>query len=386
MNNLDREEYYRSLAGKWLDGTITEEEKKEFSQWYNLNQDDEVVIESDFAQSDDELSGRILNTINKRLGIEKPESNNYWVKWGAVAAVLIALVSIAFYFVNYNSSFTNDHLANSQVIQNDISPAVGKAFVELADGSKIILESDVKQQILLQGSSQLVVGDNELTYSSQNSGQQNVTSYNTLHTPIGAQFQVVLSDGTKVWMNASSSLRYPTVFSGTERIVELTGEAYFEVAKNKKMPFRVKTKDASINVLGTHFNVMAYSDESYLNTTLLEGSVELATTSQKIVLKPGQKAVKYNDTANINVSSADVNSSIAWKNGLFVFSGDDIESVMRKISRWYDVDIIYKGKMTDKDFSGTISRNNNISEVLKMLKLTGLVNFQVKDKTITVTR
>jgi ferric-dicitrate binding protein FerR (iron transport regulator) len=206
---------------------------------------------------------------------------------------------------------------------------------------------------------------------------------NTIQTPRGGQYQVILPDGTKVWLNAASSLAYPTAFTGADRAVKLNGEAYFEVADNKDKPFKVMAGNMEINVLGTHFNVMAYEDENAIKTTLLEGSVKVTNGKISHLLKPGQEGRVDRQSGAFRLLEADANEAVAWKNGVFQFGGASIESVMREIVRWYDVDVEYQGR-TNEHFRGTISRSVNASEVFKMLELTGAVHFTIDKKKIIV--
>ena len=210
-----------------------------------------------------------------------------------------------------------------------------------------------------------------------------VISYNTVSTPRGGQYQIVLSDGSKVWLNAASSIRFPTAFSGSLREVELTGEAYFEVAKNKEKPFQVKVRDMKIAVLGTHFNVKAYEDEAETKTSLLEGSVKIIQGKEAGLLKPGQQAVINFKDDKVKIATADMVEVIAWKNGLFRFEGANIETIMREIGRWYDVEIVYAGKVPMRRFEGKINRNAGLSEVLRILELSN-VKFSIAGKKIIV--
>lgn len=377
MSKLNNKERYQELAEKWLKGTITEKEQIEFNRWYNTDQDKEINI--DYVSSDQELSQRIRKKIDSEIKAPVKRGMVSWVS--AAAAILLAVISITIY-MNSNSSNKG---AKLELSQNEIGPGVEKAILQLADGSTVLLDNSVSEILPQQGTSNLLRLQDGVVYS-EIEGEQEKASvlFNTLFTPAGSQYQVTLADGTKVWLNSGSSLRFPTSFHGKERIVELIGEAYFDVAKNAAMPFKVKASGAEVQVLGTSFNVMAYKDESYINTTLIEGSVKLASSKDYAILEPGQKGVIYNDEEQIHVSTTDISDATSWKNGLFSFSGESVESVMRKISRWYDVEIIYKGEVTDKDFSGTISRHKNLSEVLKMLELTGLVTFQVKERSVVV--
>jgi ferric-dicitrate binding protein FerR (iron transport regulator) len=202
---------------------------------------------------------------------------------------------------------------------------------------------------------------------------------------MGGQYQLLLPDGSKVWLNSGSSIRFPTAFIGKERVVELKGEAFFDIKENKKMPFIVRTNNSmDIKVLGTQFNVMAYEDEKSINTTLLEGSVQILKETGSTYLEPGQAAVLNKGSGKIKVAPADIEDAVAWKNGYFIFSNENIESIMRKVSRWYNVEIEYQGNLNNKDFVGTISRDKNISELLKMLELTGAIHFRIEGRRVTV--
>lgn len=209
------------------------------------------------------------------------------------------------------------------------------------------------------------------------------SSYNTLSTARGEQYQVRLPDSSLVWLNAASELKYPSSFNTLkERRVELSGEAYFEVAKNKKQPFVVQADGQEVKVLGTHFNVSSYSDEPDAITTLLEGSVQISGNGEVKVLKPGERAVRTGN--QIKVSEADLSEDMAWKNGDFYFNNVGIASIMRQISRWYDVDIIYQGELTDEKFYGTISRSKNIKQVLNVLEKTKSVHFKVEGRRVLI--
>ncbi|HQW44934.1 MAG TPA: FecR domain-containing protein, partial [Chitinophagaceae bacterium] len=209
-------------------------------------------------------------------------------------------------------------------------------------------------------------------------------------TPRGGQYQVTLSDGTQVWLNAASSIRFPVVFTGTERKVEITGEAYFEVAKNKAMPFKVTAGSSEVEVLGTHFNINSYTDEPYIKTTLLEGSVKVtvpasaAGQSSKILQYGQQTAVNKEGKISV-LNNADLEEAVAWKNGRFQFKSADLKTILRQISRWYDADVEYRGNV-NIHFTGQLPRNDNVNKVFEKLALTGEVNFKVEGKKIIVTR
>jgi len=223
-----------------------------------------------------------------------------------------------------------------------------------------------------------------LAYNDNSIATTNMVMYNTITTPRGGQYQLVLADGTKVWLNAASSLKFPTAFAGDERRVELTGEGYFEVLHNDKKPFLVDTRNGIIQVLGTHFNINAYDNEMTVNTTLLEGSIKVFNESAFVILKPGQQSV-INKRGEIRINKGiDVDEVVAWKNGKFQFGeAMSIEMIMRQLARWYDIEVEYKTKETGH-IGGSISRNVNVSKVLEMMEMTGAAKFQVNGRNVTV--
>lgn len=208
--------------------------------------------------------------------------------------------------------------------------------------------------------------------------------YNTVSTPKGGEYQLTLPDGTKVWLNSMSTLKFPVVFAGNERKVELTGEAYFEVAKDKTKPFFVQAKDTKVQVLGTHFNISAFADETEVRTTLLEGSVKVDRGMKTIVLVPGQEASASDSKVGFTVREADLEKVMAWKNGYFVFRDEPLESLMKRISRWYNIEVDYKGDMGSNTFGGKFSKNSTLSELLRSLELTGTVKFKTQERRVTV--
>jgi ferric-dicitrate binding protein FerR (iron transport regulator) len=310
-----------------------------------------------------------------------------WRKWTAAAAAAILLVSAGYYFLNRPVNKT----ADTPVIvkANDVAPGGDGAILTLANGEKIVLDSAANGKLAVDGNAAITkTGNGQLAYKTIKSGKLQATNqiaYNTLTTPRGKKTHVTLADGTQVWLNASSSIRFPTNFTGTDRTVEITGEAYFEVAKNTAMPFIVKKSgtDYGVQVLGTSFNVNAYDDESAIRTTLLDGSVRVYQGAAGGLLKPGQQAV-CNGQGKIDViNDVNIGNVMAWKNGVFHFDRSDIGTVMRQIARWYDVDVTYKGTIT-QHFGGTISRDVNVSRVFDMLEMTGAVKFSIEGRKVTV--
>jgi ferric-dicitrate binding protein FerR (iron transport regulator) len=304
-----------------------------------------------------------------------------WTRVAAAAAILIAAFT-GIYFL-FNQKPKQDIAQSRSTNQKEIIvPGGDKAILTLADGSAIVLDTLHTGSLPQQGSTRIVkLNTGSLAYNA-GAGSQHETLFNTLSTPSGGQFQLVLPDGTRVWLNSSSSIRFPTAFNGEDRKVELTGEAYFEVAKNAAKPFKVSVKEMEVEVLGTHFNIMAYDDERSINTTLLEGSVKVSKGSAGKILVPGQQS-KVGSSGDIKVTEADVEEAIAWKNGFFQFNSYDIETVMRQVARWYDVQVVYKDKIPGGNFSGIVSRKNNISRVLEILQ-GGDVQFKIEGKKVLV--
>ena len=300
-----------------------------------------------------------------------------WAKLVAAASVLVILSVGLYRYYGPSGAGT----APVAVQPAGIGPGGEKAMLTLADGTQIELNSAGSGEIATQpGISIRKTSNGQLTYTihGQLNNRDAVPAINAISTPVGGQYQLILPDGSKVWLNAGSSLRYPTFFAGAERLVELAGEAYFEIAPDKKMPFLVKSRTQTVRVLGTHFNVNAYDDEPGVKTTLLEGSVQV--NSQRLV--PGQQA--YFNEKGIAVKEVDVEAEIAWKNGEFVFNGEDLQTIMRMVARWYSIEVVYEGPPGDLRYGGEVSRSKNLSDILKMLEATGDVKFKVEGRRVTV--
>ena len=305
----------------------------------------------------------------------------------AAAAVIILVLSLgAFLYFNNNSEKQIAKTDAQQPLKNDVAPGGNKAVLTLADGTQIVLDSAANGTLTQQGKTKIIkLDDGQLAYREGGSSSRNGgtgVGYNTISTPKGGQYQIVLADGSKVWLNAASSLRFPTSFPGKERNVELTGEGYFEIAKNASKPFHVKVSDMEVEVLGTHFNVNAYEDEAEIKTTLLEGAVKINTGNATGVLKPGQQA-QVNKRKDIKVVNADVDQAVAWKNGKFQFNDASIETIMKQVARWYDAEIVYEGKVPG-GFVADISRDVPVSKLLQILELTNRVHFKIEGKKVTV--
>ena len=303
----------------------------------------------------------------------------------AAAVIILCLLSItAYYYYNHNNTEADKIVQNIPVLpeSNEILPGGNKATLTLSNGQVIDLTNTQNGTLPTQSAIKIEKSNGLLSYSPENNKISEM-NFNTISTPNGGQYQLILSDGTKVWLNAASSLKYPISFQGTERKVELTGEAYFEVASDKSKPFRVASKDQEVVVLGTHFNINAYGNEGSSQTTLLEGSVKVNVHNNIKLLKPGQQARVLPSSEIKIINNVETDAVIAWKNEKFQFVKADIQTVMRQIERWYDVEVEYQAKISTH-FGGSISRNVNLDQVLNILQQTEKVRFEVKGKKIIV--
>jgi transmembrane sensor len=311
----------------------------------------------------------------------------------AAAAAVFLLVSLSLFLVLGDRN--NSHVAvlspkEENKIQ-DVGPGGDKAILTLADGTKIVLDSTNKGSVADQAGIKVINLEGQLAY--QGDAETNEVLYNTVTTPRGGQYQLILADGSKVWLNAASSLRFPTAFVGEERVVELMGEGYFEVAKSnnlngKKQPFKVKihstTGPVELEVLGTHFNINSYKNESDLRVTLLEGRVKVSKEDRHLFLNPGQQALLKAGEENFKVEfDVDLDEVVAWKNGQFLFNSVHLDYIMRQAERWYNVDLVYEGQINET-FSGTMPRTENISQLLKIIEATDKVDFTIHERKIII--
>jgi len=271
-----------------------------------------------------------------------------------------------------------------QTLKQDILPGGSHAVLTLANGKTIKLDTSPNGVLAKRDGLKITkTANGQLICNLVAADVKPDDTENIISTPKGGQYQVSLSDGTKVWLNAATSLRFPVSFNSGYRKVELTGEAYFEVSKNPGKPFLVKTRNTTIKVFGTHFNVNAYPDETVSKTTLLEGSISIKSTRDSDLLKPGEQAIQHTDGKIALLKNVNEKSITAWKNGQFSFEDSGIEEIMRQVARWYDVSIVYEGKIPVKKLTGNISRNVNASALLSMLNYTG-IDFRIEGKKIIV--
>lgn len=375
-----------ALYEKCLSGQCSEEEKALLESYYA-----EIKLldnEWDDALGDEEETRELIKE-KMRLGsdlqlitVVKKGASFAWIGY---AASVLFLVTAGFFGLRY----LRKPVVTKQYASN-IKPGKSMAYLTLANGKSIILHYAKNGQI--GGGHDVIIkkiNDSILSYSQNNNLNnikkiQAVPDSNSLTIPRGGIFQTVLSDGTKVWLNSASSLKYPVAFAGKERRVVLTGEAYFEVAKNKAMPFKVSVKGVDVQVLGTHFNVMGYPDEKEVKTTLLEGAVKLHSSACNALLKPGQQGVYCCPNAAFAVNEVNTADVVAWKDGFFVFDNESIQNTMMRIGRWYNVDVVFANKLSHDNFGGTISRYKNIDVVLKALEATGSVHFKIAGRRVVV--
>jgi ferric-dicitrate binding protein FerR (iron transport regulator) len=352
------------LWQRYLSNTCTREELEELL----AATDDEQLHQQLWLDSKDAPGIPDAATkLEAMLAATRPQRKIRWWPYAA-AAVTIGMIA----WLLYLKPVPPQPAPLIAKIKTDIQAGTNKATLTLADGSTIALDSIGTLQ---QGATTIRRKPGILQYAAQ--GKQETVSFNTLSTPRGGQYQVMLPDGSKVWLNAASRLKYPTAFIGKERIVELEGQAYFEIAKNAHQPFKVHVNGSDIQVLGTSFDVMAYPDEKTTNTTLLEGAVKVADK----ILKPGQQAAVSG--SDINIRQVNTDDAIAWKNGYFSFRDADLPTVMRQLSRWYDVTISYHGAIPQGTFSGEIGRTLSLEQALQILEQTR-VHFNIEGRQIVI--
>ena len=394
MSNISRDQ--RSLFNNLLNGKLLPKDTQALIEWLGKDELDPAAAElitsqlQEFADENNispevraALDARLANIIGKTGGQKRKVHFLKTTGLRYAAAIIILFGAAVFFFALRHSSEQKVVVAKTPV--KDIQPGGQGAVLTLDDGTTVVLDSLGNRVIANQNGSKVLLKDGQLVYDKDNSADGEI-SFNTMTTPKGRQFQLVLPDGSKVWLNAASSIRYPTVFAGKERKVEVTGEAYFEVTKNANMPFKVEINDETeIQVLGTHFNINSYKNEADINTTLLEGSVQVVSNGEKEVIKPGQQAQVANLLKHKIKIVSDVNLEkvMAWKNGVFNFEDATLEEVMRQLERWYDIEVVYEKNIPQLEFMGKMSKNLTLSEVLRGLELSK-VHFRVEGRKLVV--
>ncbi|MGV3547901.1 MAG: FecR family protein [Pedobacter sp.] len=368
-------EEYIKLYQKFLEGKCNADEIR---QLFDYNDDFKLVsVKEEFE--DEALKAKIQLRIQQELHPIMKRSVKMWYAYAA-AAIILVTAGLFFLANNYNShqSLNDKTLANAT--GKSIDTNSNAPILTLADGSTISLD-EKSSGLLTKGAGTEIrkVTNGELAYDTSEQLASNTNSLNSISIPRGSTYKVTLADGTKVWLNAASSLSYPLAFNGSERVVSLVGEAYFEVAKNAKKPFKVKMNDTEVQVLGTHFNISAYQDDDDIRTTLLEGSVKLRHLGTEKLLVPGQQAIAKEQSSDILLKKAGAQEVLAWKNGYFLFKDNSIREVMSQVARWYKLQVVYQDKIDGKHFGGIYDKSKKLEELLKGLEATGLVRFKVEE-------
>lgn len=367
----------KEVLDKISSGNYNPEEEAIAKLWlHQLHQNDEAGLSEKELH---EVSDQMWLSLERNK--KQPWNHKYRksVVYMAAAASLALIVGVGLYF---NQQQPLSKPIQSGAYTNDIPAGSNKAYLTLANGKKLVLTNSANGKLAEEAGIKITkTADGQLVYTVADQGKKGIAGYNRIETPRGGQYQLNLPDGTKIWLNSASSLKYPVSFAALkERRVELSGEAYFEVAKDKIHPFIVKSGRQQVQVLGTHFDVNAYPDEQLIKTTLLEGSVKL---NEQVILKPGEQSSLTGE--KFNVKQVNVNDAIDWKNGEFVFTNESLTSILKKVSRWYDVEIKYvHTPVSVPTFTGSVSRSENISGVLKMLEETSNVRFSIEGRLINV--
>lgn len=376
-------EAYIALYEKCAAGRCSLDELRMLEAYHDSFNLEDMPWDESKMGSREEIKQRIYNRLEREMKrFPERKRRNTIYRWPRYAAAAILLLAALVYL-----SVQRDILPGKQVAKNNmpIVPGGNKALLTLEDGTQVALDQLEVGELVLQN--HVVVdkmADGQLNYHKSRTVNSETASYHTITTPRGGQYQINLPDGTKVWLNAASSIRFPTTFNQAERTVKIEGEVYFDVEKLHGKPFVVLAKDQRITVLGTRFNVMAYPDEETIETSLLEGKVAVSISDKVYALAPGQRTTFHKEGGKVRISSVGVEEAVAWKAGYFKFNAEPIESIMRKISRWYDVEVAYEGSMERKLFKGTVSRYGQVEEVLDLLALTGTVSFKIEGRRIVV--
>ncbi len=371
----------KEIIHRFLNGNATDEEVTRLEEYYHSFDDEPDILDLLSPDEVERLGRQMHSRIRNAIRNNNATRFVFPFKWAIAASIFLCLcVGACFYVVKFNTSSIKAKLEDGAIV-----PGKDRALLTLGSGKSVALEKAAQGLVASQnGVSIKKNSSGEVVYEAGKltDKETSALAYNVVSTPRGGQFTLVLPDGTKVWLNAASSLKFPVAFHGKKRQVELVGEAYFEVAEDKKHPFIIGVRETAIEVLGTHFNVSAYQDEKSVKTTLLSGSVKVKGPGWRKVLVPGQQADVTD--GRVDIYDVDAKHSVAWKDGLFRFDGDTIEGILLKISRWYNVEIVYETQPSELQLTGIVSKFENVSEVLKMLELTGIVHFKIEGRRIIV--
>ncbi|HWK03827.1 MAG TPA: FecR family protein [Puia sp.] len=392
----DHPEKLLALLKKYAEGHATEEEKafvELYYNYFNAGEDGyEALSEVEKRDMENLLWGKVGRRIEEiegagEAGRTGPGGRMVWME-GRRKRLIRGLSVAAVLLLSLGSVYLFSRLGKKSVqpaaVAKYLAPGGNRAVLILGDGTRITLDSAVNGLVAQQGGVRVVkTATDELSYQAT-AGTGGGVSYNTMETPRGGQYRLSLPDGTRVWLNSASSIRYPSAFVGKDRSVELSGEAYFEVAKDSKKPFLVRARNMEVQVLGTEFNLMAYADEEEVQTTLVTGAVEVVKDRQRQQVRPGQQAAWADGSSSFRIGQADLKSVLAWKDGFFRFDNGGIAAIMRQIARWYDVEVVYEGAPPAEQFYGFLPRQEYASQILDALELTHNVHFRMEGKRIVV--
>ena len=366
----------KELIKNYLAGTCTAKEKAIVESWYQQNITNQPPVDvADPLKEREIIWSAIANGLNFE-SFPKTNTHVFFKSWKLAASLFIACSFIGYQFI-WKPYLDLQSL--NEIKAANILPFGSHAILKLADGKTIDLKNSALGSLIVDEEVSIRKTESGLiSYSFQKSSSPKNKAYHTVTTQRGGQFQVILSDGTKVWLNAASSIQFPVSFAGNARIVELTGEAYFEVAKDLKKPFKVITNRQIIEVKGTHFNVNNYVNEPEVATTLLEGSVDVSDANhyQKVILFPGEQALFKKQ--NISVKKANTVQTIAWKSSTFDFNNESLGNIARKLERWYNIPVSVADEISEERFTGRISMMKDISQVLQIFRLTKLVHIKLE--------
>lgn len=369
----------KDLLIRYQNGICTEEEKVLIESWYlsEAAKDADAISAENLIQSRDRIAGVVLKHTGINVSMPAIKKKRYLPQL-VTAAIVLLCIGIGAFFLLRQAQDTG------VVAINDIKPGSKGAILTLGNGQTILLNQSASGQLAVQGGMAVTKTANGMVQYRQLNQSSDEMVQNTITTRRKEQFEVVLADGTKAWLNASSSIRYPSAFRGNDRRVVTTGEVYFEVAHNAAKPFKVMAGAQTVEVLGTHFDINSYTDEPEPKTTLLEGSVKVSAGNNFKIIKPGEQAVLKDE--HLFVSAANTEEAVAWKNGYFRFNQEKISVIMRKLSRWYDIDVEYDGPIPEDEFSGTLSQNTSLSEALKALTYYKTVHFKIEGRRVVVSK
>jgi len=375
---MQREEAI-DLIRRYNAGTCSEDEKRLLLSWYLQFEQENLPNISDAERQAD------LEKIWDTLPVRQKEIRklSLWYR-AAAAAIILAFISISIYLVVRPGDDRSQQTALQK--SSAITPGTGSTVLTLGGGEQIMLKSAKNGKLTTQGNFTITkTAEGHLAYEAnqKTQGTSENLAFNSVTTPTGVTFELMLSDGTKVLLDAASSIHYPVAFNGNERRVEITGQAYFEVAHNKLKPFKVVSNGQTVEVLGTHFNINAYQDEGITKTTLLEGSVKISKGGKVAWLEPGQQSATANADDKITVNNADLETAIAWKMGVFQFKRADLQTVMHQLAHWYNIQVLYESTIPKVAITGKVPRNANASHVLEILNKLG-IKFRVDDRKITI--